>query len=144
MLASRSLRERVLQTCVFEALGIACVTPLFMTFYGTRASETLVLMIAISVAVIIWAPLYGALFDRIEGRRTGRVASERGAMMRVLHAVLYEITSAGMTLPLVMVLGGLSFGQAIGQNLWLTLFYVIYAYVFFLVYDRLRPVKVAP
>ncbi len=141
MLASRSLRERVLQTCAFEAIGIAFVTPLFMAFYGGHASESLSLMLAISLAVMVWAPLYGWLFDRIEGRKTGRVASDRSTRGRVLHAFLYEITSAGMTLPLAMALGGLTFGQAIGLNLWLTLFYVAYAYVFFLTYDRLRPVR---
>ncbi|MEY1555230.1 PACE efflux transporter [Yoonia sp. R2331] len=141
MLATRTLRERILQTCAFEAIGIACVTPLFMAFYGGHASESLALMIAISLAVMIWAPLYGFIFDRIEGRRTGRVASDRPNAVRVLHAVLYELTAVSVTLPLAMAIGGLTFGQAIGLNIWLTLFYVAYAYGFFLIYDRLRPVR---
>lgn len=142
MTATRSFRERVLQTCVFEVVGIACVTPLFMAFYGGHASESLWLMMAISLAVMLWAPLYGFLFDWIEGRRTNRLSSDRPAGARIVHAVLYEVTSVGMTLPLAMAVGGLSFGQAIGMNIWLTLFYVAYAYAFFLIYDRLRPVRV--
>ncbi len=140
MLATRTLRERIVQTCLFEAIGIACVTPLFMAFYGGHASESLAMMLAISVAVMIWAPFYGFVFDRVEARKTGRVASDRPAAVRVIHAVLYEVTSVGMTLPLAMAVGGLSFGQAVGLNIWLTLFYVVYAYGFFLIYDWFRPV----
>ncbi len=142
MVSTRTLRERIFQTCAFEVIGIACVTPLFMAVYGGHASESLTLMVAISVAVMIWAPIFGFVFDRIEARKTQRVASERPARIRVLHAVLYELTSVSVTLPLAMAVGGLTFGQAVGMNIWLTLFYVGYAYAFFLAYDRLRPVQV--
>ena len=143
MTTTRPLRERVHQTCAFEIIGIACVTPLFMLIYGGHASEGWALVVAISAAVMIWAPVYGYVFDTIEARKTGRVASDRPQGLRVLHATLYEITAVGMSLPLAMGIGGLTLPQALGMNVWLTLFYVVYAYGFFWVYDKLRPVKAA-
>lgn len=142
-MATRTLRERALQTLAFEALGIALVTPAFMALSDGHAGESLALMVAITLAVLIWAPLYGFIFDRLEQRKTGRIASDRPQAVRLLHAVLYELTSVSMTLPLAMILGGLTMNQALGLNIGLTVFYIGYAYVFFLIYDWLRPVQVA-
>lgn len=138
----RTLRERALQTLCFETIGVVLVTPLYMWSRGAEAHEGATLIIAISVAVMIWAPLYSLVFDMLEQRRCNRVASDRPHRLRVVHAVGYEVTCVAVTLPLAMVIGGLSLTQAAGLNIQLTLFYIVYAYVFFLVYDRLRPVGV--
>ena len=140
----RTTRERVLQTCLFELGGIALVTPLYMALFGASAKEGYVLIIAISIAVTIWAPLYGMAFDCVEQRLTGRLASDRPHRVRALHAVLYEVTSVSVTLPLVIAISGHTMFEALALNIQLTLFYVGYAYLFFLGYDKLRPVAVIP
>jgi len=142
-MTKRSLQERVLQTICFEAIGIACVTPLYVAFFGGHSTEGLALFVAMSGVVMLWAPLFGMVFDWVEWQGTNRLASDRPHAIRLLHAVLYEVTSVAMTLPLAMSLGGLSFTQALGLNLVLTLFYIVYAYGFFWAYDRIRPVSVA-
>ena len=140
-MALRTTRERVLQTCLFEVGGIALVTPLYATVYGASSHEGLTLLVAISLAVLVWAPIYGKLFDTVDYRLTHRVASDRPHHVRLLHAVLYEATAVAMTLPLAMQIAGLTLWEAAALNVQLTLFYIAYAYVFHLTYDAMRPVQ---
>ena len=137
----RTTRERVLQTCLFEVGGIAIVTPFFVLIYGTSSHEGLLLLVAISVAVLVWSPIYGKVFDTIEQKFSKRVASDRQHHVRLLHAILYEVTAVSMSLPLAMSIAGLSIWEASALNVQLTLFYIGYAYVFHLVYDTVRPVQ---
>ena len=136
----RTPLERALQTCLFEIGGIALVTPLYMRWHGAEAHDSYTLMIALSLAVLMWAPLYSAAFDIVEQHHTGRVASDRPHSLRVLHAIGYEVSCVTVTLPLAMAVGGLSFWEAASLNIQLTVFYIGYAYLFFLGYDWARPI----
>jgi uncharacterized membrane protein len=138
----RSTAERIRQTFYFELGGIGLVTPLYMAFTGASFSEGAVLLVAISVGCIIWSPLHNTVFDFVDLRLTGRVASDRPQVLRVVHAVSHEGTAACVSLPLLIWLGGLSLWDALFAEILLTLFYTAYAYVFHLVFDRLRPVAV--
>jgi uncharacterized membrane protein len=71
---------------------------------------------------------------------SGRVASDRPHRWRMVHAVSHEASTVVVTLPILIWLGGFSFWQALAVDLGLTLIYMVYAYGFHLVYDRLRPV----
>lgn len=81
--------------------------------------------------VLLWAPLHNTVFDRIDWRRTGRTASARGSVGRLLHAITLESTVLLVTCPLVMWLGGHTLRAALTVNVSPTLFYVGYAYVSF-------------
>ena len=83
----RNARERVLQTLLFEATGLLLVTPLVASVTGAQAGESLRLLAALSVAVMLWAAIYNSVFDRVEARLAGRVASARPHRLRMLHAV---------------------------------------------------------
>ncbi len=72
---------------------------------------------------------------------TGRSASDRPHGVRVLHAITHETCPHRVTLPMIMVLGDHSFAEALSVNAGLTLLYVAYAYGFYLIYDRLRPLR---
>jgi uncharacterized membrane protein len=136
----RSHRERVTQTLCFELGGLALVTPLYMLIFGRGAEEGLSLVIALSIAVMLWAALFNTSFDWAELRLAHRVASDRPHYLRILHAFLLEGTSAVVTLPLIMWISDLRFGPALALDIGMTLFYACYAYFFHLVYDHFRPV----
>lgn len=112
-----------------------------MVMFDASSHEGLTLLIAISIAVLIWAPIYGKIFDTLEFVSTGRVASDRPHRVRVLHAFLYELTAVCMTLPLAMLIAGLTIWEAAALNVQLTLFYIAYAYFFHIAYDHARPVR---
>ena len=57
---------------------------------------------------------------------------------------LRVVTEGGVSLPVIMWIGGVGFWPALGVDIGLTLLYTGYAYVFHLAYDWLRPVVRRP
>ncbi len=143
-MALRSLRERAIQTLAFEVGGLALATPLYWLIFGGDAEDSLVVVAAISVAVLTWSPIHNTAFDWVEWRLARRVASDRPARLRAVHALSHEATAMAVSLPVIVWLGGHGWIEAIAVDLGLTLFYTGYAYVFHMVYDWWRPVGVAP
>jgi uncharacterized membrane protein len=92
---------------------------------------------------MIWSPLHNTVFDFIDLRLSGRVASDRPQVLRAVHAVSHEVTAVCVSLPLLIWLGGLSLWDAVFADILLTLFYTAYAYVFHVVFDWIRPVGVS-
>lgn len=136
----RNLNERIYQTLAYELGGVLLVTPIYIFFFGASGGQSFVVMASLSVATLIWFPLHNTVFDWCDLRLTGRLASDRPINLRALHALSHEITVCLITTPLLIWLGGHSFGEAILIDLALSFAYAAYAYVFHLVYDHFRPV----
>ena len=136
---ARSFTGRLLQSLAFEAGGLLVAMPLYHALLGRGNGEGVVLMVALSLAVLLWNPLHNWLFDAAELRLTGRPAKKRPPALRVFHAFTHEISPIVVTLPLIMVLGHHTLSEALTLNVGLTLLYVAYAYVFYLVSDRFFP-----
>lgn len=139
----RSARERVYQTLALEIGGIALVAPLYAMFFSESAETSFFLIVILSLAVMIWSPLHNAVFDWLDWRMTGRLASDRSHRLRLVHAASHELSSIIVTLPLIMWIGGHGFWMALGVDIGLTLFYTVYIYLFHIAYDWLRPVGYA-
>ena len=139
----RSPRERAIQTLAYEAGGLCLSVPLVALFGGGTAGEAFGLMLALSFAVLVWSPIHNTVFDWLDLSLSGRVASDRPQRWRLVHAASHEASTVVVTLPILIWLGGLGLWAALLADLGLTLLYAGYAYVFHLVYDRLRPVQPA-
>jgi uncharacterized membrane protein len=137
----RSPRERLIQTVSYELGGLCLSVPLVAVVGGGTTGEAVTLMLALSVAVLIWSPIHNTAFDWLDFRLSGRVASDRPQRWRLVHAASHEASTVVVTLPILIWLGGLGLWAALLADLGLTLLYAAYAYVFHLVYDRLRPVR---
>jgi uncharacterized membrane protein len=137
----RSTRERVYQTLAYEIGGILLATPLYAILFGKDTSQSLALLIAMSVAVLVWSPIHNTLFDWLDWRWNRRVASDRPHGLRFVHAATHEATAFVVTLPVIMLIGGHGFWTAAALDIGFTLLYAAYAYVFHIAYDRLRPVR---
>jgi uncharacterized membrane protein len=140
----RSPRERLIQTLSYEIGGLCLSVPLVAVFGGGTAGEAFWLMLALAAAVLIWSPIHNTAFDWLDLRLSGRLASDRPQRWRLVHAASHEATTVVVTLPILIWFGGFSFWTALLADLGLTLLYAAYAYVFHLVYDRLRPVRPLP
>lgn len=136
----RSFRERAFQTLLYEAGGIAIAAPIYDLIFGAGAAQSVTLMVVLSVILLIWIPLFNWLFDLAEWRLTRRPASDRPHGLRLLHAFGMEATSIVVTVPAIMIVGGHGFWEALAIDIGLSVLYVIYAYLFHILYDRLRPV----
>ncbi len=139
----RSGRERTLQTVTFELLGLTIVVPTHALMSHTPADTSALLVVSLAMIAALWSPLFNTVFDRIDLALSGRVASGRPHRLRLLHAVLLELSALLLTLPMVMHLAGYGFHEALFFDMALTLFYTAYAYVFHLAYDWLRPIACA-
>lgn len=137
----RSRRERILQTLTFEAGGLMLVGPAYALLFDAPLLDSLSLILSISVAVMVWTPLYNLGCDWLEQTWTNRVASDRPHRWRLIHAALHEVTTIVVTLPVIIWVGGFSFGAALALDLGLSAFFTAYAYVFYLGFDWFRPVK---
>jgi uncharacterized membrane protein len=140
-MAIRSARERLLQTVLYEVGGLAIAMPAYVAISGQSGGEGLVFLVALSVAVMIWSPLHNTLFDLWDWRWNARIASDRPQGLRLIHALTHETTTMIVTLPLVMWLGGYGFWQALLVDLGLSAAYAVWAYLFHVTYDRIRPVR---
>jgi uncharacterized membrane protein len=140
-MALRSFGERILQTACYEAGGLVLVTPLYAAIMGRGAAASAGLMVALSAAVLVWTPLLNTAFDLIDLRLSGRLASDRPPLLRVVHALCCELSTLVVTVPILIWLGGHSPAEALAVDLALTVAYAAYACGFFLLYDRWRPVR---
>ncbi|MBL8343823.1 MAG: PACE efflux transporter [Rubrivivax sp.] len=138
----RDARERAIQTLCFEAGGILLVAPLYALVAGAGQGESFLLIAVLALVVMCWSAAFNTVFDRVEYRLSGRVASDRPQRWRVLHAVLHEASAVVVTWPVIVALTGLSWAAALVADLGLTLVYAVYAYAFHRVYDFWRPVAV--
>ena len=136
----RSTRERIIQSLWYEAIGLALSLPAFLAVFGGEVGHGIQLLAAVSLPCILWAPLHNTAFDWIELRLSGRTACQRPRGLRILHAVSQEATSIMITLPILMLFGGFGFLEALIVDVALTIFCIVYAFVFHLGYDRLCPV----
>ncbi len=136
----RSARERIIQTLWFEVIGVLLITPLVAVALGESASNSMGLLVMLSLTAMAMAALFNTLFDWFEAKHSQRVASQRPNSLRILHALMLELFIVTATLPLLKFTLELSWLEAMAGNVALTIIYSLYAYVFHLYYDRLRPV----
>ncbi len=84
-----------------------------------------------------WNYLYNLMFDRVMQARTGTTL--KGPGLRVFHAVLFEAGLMAVLLPFIAWKLGIGLMEALAMDVSFALFYVVYAFVFNLGYDRLFP-----
>jgi uncharacterized membrane protein len=137
----RSTRERVVQTLWFEAIGLLLIAPIYAALAGAGLKESYAMVAVVSVVVMLWSAVFNTGFDLVELRITGRVASARPHRLRLMHAALHELTAVAVTWPVIWAMTSLTWTEALVADLGLTLAYTAYAYVFHIVFDRLRPVR---
>jgi uncharacterized membrane protein len=136
----RSRRERLLQTVSYETGGMLLATPAYAAIFGARLDASFVLLAAIVAVSLAWCPAYNTIFDWVELRRAGRVASDRPHRWRAVHAISFEASVVVAEVPVIMGLSGHGLAEALAFDIGLGAFYAGYSYVFYLGFDRLRPV----
>jgi uncharacterized membrane protein len=133
--------ERLLQAVLYEVIAIAFLTPVYSWAFDMPLDNSVLTMAMTSIGVVAWAAVYNALFDRIMYARTGRLAHDKTTGLRVLHAVLLEITITFIAVPIIMLMSGALIWIALAADIALSGIFAIYTYIFYFIYDRLRPLR---
>lgn len=141
--ALRSGKDRLRYTLSFEVTLMALLVPAGAWFFETSLAEIGLLGLVLSLKAMAMGLLYNWVFDRITAR-SGRVASDRGFLGRVCHALGFELSLVTTSLPIYVWWLNITLLEAMATDLVVTSFVVTYTFFFTLAYDRLFPVRPRP
>ncbi|WP_407332226.1 PACE efflux transporter [Enterovibrio sp. 27052020O] len=133
----RTMTDRIRHAIAFEVIGLILIVSILSQF-GFDAAHTGVMGIAFSVIATGWNYIYNVWFDKAMMKRTG--TTKKAQKHRILHAVLFELGLLWITLPAMAWWLNISLWQAFLMDIGLVAFYLVYAYVFNIAYDKLFPV----
>ncbi len=136
----RSRADRIRHTVGFELLGLVLLTGLGGWLFDLDMQHFGALAVLFSLLAMVWNYYYNRLFDLWLLRRRG--TSIKRQRDRILHAVLFEGGLLVITLPIIAWWLEMSLWQALVMDISMVLFYLVFAYLYNLAYDRIFPVSV--
>lgn len=134
----RTTSDRIRHAISFEILGLLLVTPLGAFVFHHPIGDIGVIAIVGATLATAWNYIYNLGFDHALRRLTGRL--DKSLWLRVLHAALFELGLMALLLPFVMLYLGIGPLEALVMDIGFAAFYMVYAFVFNLAYDRVFPV----
>ncbi|CAO4134345.1 PACE efflux transporter [Methylorubrum extorquens] len=133
----RTTRDRIRHALLFEIFGLALIIPFGTVLFGLHASEMGVIGVGSAITAAAWNYVYNLGFDRVMQRWTGH--TRKSLALRVAHAVLFEAGLLLILMPPIAWYLGIGLVEAFVMDLAIAAFYVAYAFVFNLAYDRAFP-----
>ncbi len=133
----RRTADRIRQAVSFEVIGLVIVTPLFAWMFDHPMGDMGLLALIGATAATIWNYIFNLCFDHVLHWRRGD--SRKTMPLRVVHAVLFEVTLLIILLPLFAWWLDVSLAVALVMEFSFAAFYVVYAFAFTWAYDTLFP-----
>jgi uncharacterized membrane protein len=134
----RNRADRIRHTVGFELIGLVLLTGFGSLWLGFDMQHFGALAVVFSLMAMVWNYYYNRLFDLWLLRRRG--TSIKRQRDRVLHALVFEGGLLVTTLPMIAWWLEMSLWQALVMDLSMVLFYLVFAYLYNLAYDRVFPV----
>lgn len=135
----RSAWDRVRHALFFEIFGLLLVVPLGALVFSMPLHDIGVVGLVSATLAMLWNYVYNLGFDHVLKRRTGTTL--KSMKVRVLHALLFELGLLLVLMPFIAWYLGITLLHALIMDIAFALFYMVYAFVFNLVYDRVFPLK---
>lgn len=126
--------RKAVQAISYEVIAIILTSPVFAFGFGQSAGSSTLLAAVISGIALTWNVIFNYAFEYWEARQARRT---RTLSRRILHACCFE---GGLVLVLVPLMAWwlhISLGQAFLAELGLMLFFLVYAFCFQYLFDRL-------
>jgi uncharacterized membrane protein len=130
--AMQGLKRRIVYVTVFEGLAIVVTGTSFASIAGSGFSRAGAAAVLSSVIATSWNFAYNHWFERWEARQTKR---GRSVVRRIVHAVGFEGGLVLMLVPMFAWMLRTSLGEAFIMDIGLTVFFLVYAYVYNLGFD---------
>lgn len=137
----RTTSDRIRHALSFEILGLLLVTPLGAIVFHHPIEDIGVLALVGATIATGWNYVFNLGFDHALRRLTGRL--DKSLWLRVVHAALFEVGLTALLLPFVMLYLGIGPLEALLMDIGFAAFYMVYAFVFNLAYDRVFPLPQA-
>ncbi|MBG2912927.1 PACE efflux transporter [Proteus cibarius] len=128
--------RKLVYAITFETLAILLSTVLLAILSQSQSHNSLPVAIAVSVIALIWNYIFNSFFELIESKLR---IKKRTVMVRLTHAISFELGLFFFTIPLYMWWYNVGFIKAISMEVTILVFFFIYTYLFTLVFDKLCP-----
>lgn len=130
-----SNKERLFHAVSFELIALLFVVPLGALLSGKSSGSLALIGVGLSLFTVLWNYVYNVGFDRLFGANR----SQRGAKIRVLHAVGFEGSLVFVTVPVIAWFLQVSWATALLLEAGFLTFFFFYTIVFNWCYDKLQP-----
>lgn len=130
--------DRIRHLVLFEVTALLILIPIGVWFFDLDLTEIGVLGVCTAAVAAVWNYVYNYGFDRVLKKLTGSV--HKRMRVRVLHAILFELGLVVMLVPFIAWWLDISLWQALIADIGLVIFYVVFAFVYNLAYDRVFPI----
>lgn len=127
-------RRKIVYVTLFEAIAIAVTSNGLSAGSGSSLEHAGVAAVASSVIAVLWNLAYNTVFEHWEARQTVR---GRSFKRRVAHAIGFELGLSLCLIPLFIWWLQIGLWQALLLDIGLSLFFVVYAFLFNLAFDKL-------
>jgi uncharacterized membrane protein len=138
----RSFKDRVRHAVMFELIGLAIFTPGAALLFDQPVEHMGVVGIISATAATVWNFIYNVGFDRAMMRIRGSV--QKTIPIRIAHTALFEAGLIAVLIPFIAWYLGISLMAALAMDIAIVAFYLVYAFVFNIAYDRVFPVGMLP
>lgn len=136
---ARSFGDRVRHAILFEIIGLAISTPGTAILFDQPVTHMGVIGIISATTATLWNFVYNIGFDYAMLKLTGRAA--KSLVARIVHALLFEGGLIIALIPLIAWYLGISIWDALIMDIAIVTFYLVYAFLFNIAYDRIFPLK---
>ncbi|CEO41130.1 transporter [Photobacterium kishitanii] len=134
----RTRLDRIRHAVCFEIIGLILLVGV-LSQLGFDSSHIGVVGIAFSILATGWNYIYNIWFDRILYRRYKTIV--KTTAIRIIHSLGFEAGLLLVTIPILSWVLKVTLWQAFVLDIGMVLFYLIYAYVYNIAYDRLFPIS---
>nr|WP_232797441.1 MULTISPECIES: PACE efflux transporter [Proteus] len=128
--------RKLVYAITFETLAILLSTVLLAILSQSQSHNSLPVAIAVSVIALIWNYIFNSFFELIESKLK---IKKRTVMVRLTHAISFELGLFFFTIPLYMWWYNVDFIKAISMEITILVFFFVYTYLFTLAFDKLCP-----
>lgn len=131
------VRRRIVYVIVFEILAIVLATLLLSALSGGQGHSSFPVAVACSVTAVIWNFVFNTAFEAWE-RLRGNL--RRTLLHRTAHTIGFEGGLVIILIPLFMWWYQATVLEALGMEVPLLLFFLIYTFSFTWAFDLLVPI----
>lgn len=134
----RTFKDRLRHTFLFELIALSLVAIFGAWITGHSPAEMGTLGLMMSLLAMAWNLIYNWMFDQWDMKY--RNMAPRGVKIRIIHALLFE---GGLLIAGIFIVAwwlSITLLQALLLDLGFAAFFLVYAYVFNLIYDKTFPV----
>lgn len=131
---NKSNRERIFHAVLFELLANIIIALFLAYVLQVSLLQSGMLSLISALTATVWNFIFNKIFDGLQRR----YAFERSFLLRVLHAVAFEIGLIVTLTPVAMLLLNLPLIDAFFVEIGLVLFFLPYTLAYNWLYDWLR------